>query len=166
MIDKDNGAGNHNGGWIGFGPDGMLYVGVGDEGLSGDPDNNAQNVDVLWGKMLRIDVDGDDFGGNADRDYAIPEGNPFAGRAGADEIWALGLRNPWRNSFDRRTGDLYIGDVGQGEREEIDFQRAGAPAGPTMAGRSRRARSSSTTACRATRGRTARADRSGCELPA
>ena len=125
VIDKDNGAGNHNGGWIGFGPDGMLYVGVGDEGLSGDPDNNAQNVDVLWGKMLRIDVDGDDFGGNADRDYAIPEGNPFAGRAGADEIWALGLRNPWRNSFDRQTGDLYIGDVGQGEREEIDFQRAG-----------------------------------------
>ena len=105
---------NHNGGWMGFGPDGMLYVGVGDEGLAGDPNNNAQNLNVLWGKMLRIDVDGDDFAGDVNRDYAIPDDNPFVGRAGADEIWALGLRNPWRSSFDRLTGDLYIGDVGPG----------------------------------------------------
>lgn len=129
VIDKDNGAGNHNGGWIGFGPDRMLYVAVGDEGLAGDPANNAQNIGSLWGKLLRIDVRGDDFPGNPDRDYRIPDDNPFVGRAGLDEVWALGLRNPWRNSFDRLTGDLYIGDVGQAEREEIDFQRAGAAGG-------------------------------------
>ena len=114
LIDKDNGAPNHNGGWLGFGPDGMLYAGVGDEGLGGDPNNNAQNLNVLWGKMLRLDVGGDDFAADPNRDYAIPDDNPFVGRGGADEIWALGLRNPWRNSFDRTTGDLYIGDVGQG----------------------------------------------------
>ena len=102
---------------------------VGDEGLAGDPSNNAQSTDQLWGKLLRIDVDGDDFAGNAGRNYAIPDDNPFVGKAGADEIWALGLRNPWRSSFDRRTGDLYIGDVGQGEREEIDFQKAGSAGG-------------------------------------
>jgi glucose/arabinose dehydrogenase len=129
VIDRDNGARNHNGGWIGFGPDGMLYAAVGDEGLAGDPANNAQNVNSLWGKLLRIDVDGDDFPGDVNRDYAIPADNPFAGRAGADEVWALGLRNPWRGSFDRRTGDLYIGDVGQSAREEIDFQRAGSAGG-------------------------------------
>jgi Ca2+-binding RTX toxin-like protein len=129
VIDKDNGAGNHNGGWIGFGPDGLLYVAVGDEGLAGDPNNNAQNVNVLWGKLLRIDVDADDFVGDPNRDYAIPDDNPFVGRVGADELWALGLRNPWRNSFDRLTGDLYIGDVGQAEREEINFQSAGSAGG-------------------------------------
>ena len=129
VLDRDNGASNHNGGWIGFGPDGLLYVAIGDEGLAGDPDNNAQDPDELWGKLLRIDVDGDDFPADPDRDYAIPDGNPFVGRAGADGVWALGLRNPWRNSFDRKTGDLYIGDVGQGEREEIDFQRAGSNGG-------------------------------------
>ena len=124
VIDKDNGAGNHNGGWMDFGPDGMLCVAVGDEGLRGDPANNAQNPRELWGKMLRIDVDGDDFPADGARDYAIPDDNPFVGR-GAGEIWALGLRNPWRASFDRETGDLYIGDVGQAAREEIDFQPAG-----------------------------------------
>jgi len=129
IIDKDNGAGNHNGGWMGFGPDKMLYVGVGDEGLGGDPNNNAQNKDVLWGKMLRIDVNHDDFSADPDRDYAIPDDNPFANTDGADEIWALGLRNPWRSSFDRLTGDLYIGDVGQGAHEEIDFQKAGFTGG-------------------------------------
>jgi glucose/arabinose dehydrogenase len=127
-IDKDNGAGNHNGGWIGFGPDGMLHIAVGDEGEAGDPSNNAQNRGELWGKMLRIDVDRDAFPGGA-RDYAIPEDNPFIGVAGRDEIWALGLRNPWRASFDRATGDLWIGDVGQGAREEIDLMRAGTPGG-------------------------------------
>ena len=127
-IDKDNGAGNHNGGWIGFGPDGMLHVAVGDEGLAGDPANNAQDKGELWGKILRIDVDGDDFAGGA-RDYAIPEDNPFVGRAGRDEVWALGLRNPWRASFDRETGDFWLGDVGQDAREEIDVVRAGRPGG-------------------------------------
>ena len=128
-IDRDNGATNHNGGWMGFGPDRMLYVAVGDEGLSGDPANNAQNVNVLWGKMLRINVNGDDFAADANRDYAIPDDNPFAGVAGADEIWALGLRNPWRASFDRLTGDLYIADVGQAAREEINVQPAGSRGG-------------------------------------
>ena len=113
---------------MGFGPDGMLYVAVGDEGQAGDPPNNAQNRESLWGKMLRIDVDGDDFAGAA-RDYAIPDDNPFVGEAGRDEVWALGLRNPWRASFDRETGDLWIGDVGQDAREEIDVLRAGAPGG-------------------------------------
>jgi glucose/arabinose dehydrogenase len=119
-IDKDNGAGNHNGGWMDFGPDGMLFIAVGDEGLGGDPANNAQNRNVLWGKMLRIDVNGDDFAGNPTRDYTIPDDNPFVGIAGADEIWALGLRNPWRASFDEATGNLYIGDVGQDRFEEIN----------------------------------------------
>lgn len=129
VIDRDNGARNHNGGWIGFGPDGMLYMGVGDEGLTGDPNNNAQNAGELWGKMLRLDVGGDDFAGNPNRDYAIPDDNPFVGRAGADEVWALGLRNPWRASFDRQTGDFYIGDVGQDAREEIDVALAGSGGG-------------------------------------
>lgn len=128
VIDRQNTATNHNGGWMDFGPDGMLYIAVGDQ--SGGPsNNNSQDVNSLWGKILRIDVDGDDFAGNAARDYAIPAGNPFVGRAGADEVWALGLRNPWRNSFDRATGDLYIADVGQNQREEINFQTAGAPGG-------------------------------------
>jgi glucose/arabinose dehydrogenase len=128
-IDKDNGEGNHNGGWMGFGPDGYLYISVGDEGGAGDASNNAQNKDVLWGKMLRIDINGDDFPGNPNRDYAIPDDNPFVGVAGLDEIWAYGLRNPWRSSFDKLTGDLYIGDVGQGEREEINFEKAGGAGG-------------------------------------
>jgi Ca2+-binding RTX toxin-like protein len=101
---------NHNGGWIGFGPDGMLYIATGDGGSGGDPANNAQNVN------------GDDFAADPNRDYAIPDDNPFATTAGADEIWATGLRNPWRPSFDRVTGDLYIADVGQGAREEINWQ--------------------------------------------
>ena len=117
---------NHNGGWIGFGPDGMLYLAVGDGGSGGDPFNNAQNRDVLLGKMLRIDVNSDAFPGDPNRDYAIPVDNPFAGAtAGADEIWAFGLRNPWRNSFDPATGDLYIADVGQDAREEINVGPAG-----------------------------------------
>jgi glucose/arabinose dehydrogenase len=113
---------NHNGGWLGFGPNGMLYIGTGDGGAGGDPLNNAQNEDVLLGKMLRIDVNGDDFAGDASRDYAIPDSNPFANGPGADEIWATGLRNPWRPSFDRVTGDLYIADVGQNAWEEVNWQ--------------------------------------------
>jgi len=117
---------NHNGGWLGFGPDGYLYVAMGDGGSANDPSGNAQNTNVLLGKMLRLDVDGDDFPLDATKNYAIPPTNPFAGATpGADEIWHFGLRNPWRDSFDRGTGDLWIGDVGQNAIEEIDFQPAG-----------------------------------------
>ncbi len=112
---------NHNGGWLAFGPDGYLYVSMGDGGDANDPGNRAQTTTVLFGKMLRLDVNGLDPG----LQYRIPPTNPFAGAIpGADEIWAYGLRNPWRNSFDRATGDLYIGDVGQNAWEEIDFQPA------------------------------------------
>ncbi len=117
------GQSNHNGGWIGFGPDGFLYIGTGDGGSAGDPPNNAQNTNVLLGKMLRIDVSGDDFPADAARDYRIPATNPFATAGGRAEIWAYGLRNPYRNSFDTATGNLWIGDVGQGQREEIDLMR-------------------------------------------
>jgi glucose/arabinose dehydrogenase len=116
------GHSNHNGGQLAFGPDGYLYAGVGDGGGGGDPDRNAQDLGVLLGKVLRIDVD-------ATPPY-IPVDNPFVGTPGArGEIWALGLRNPWRLSFDRVTGDLFIGDVGQGSREEVDFESAGSPGG-------------------------------------
>lgn len=115
---------NHNGGQIAFGPDGFLYIGMGDGGSGGDPQGNAQNSSTLLGKMLRIDVEGGTV------PYAIPPGNPFAGSADVrGEIWALGLRNPWRFSFDNVTGDLYIGDVGQGSFEEVDFQPASSAGG-------------------------------------
>ena len=114
---------NHNGGMIAFGPDGFLYIGMGDGGSSNDPDSRAQDIDDLLGKMLRIDVDGN-------LPYAIPPDNPFAGvTAGRDEIYATGLRNPFRFSFDRATGQLYVGDVGQGQREEIDVVALGANLG-------------------------------------
>jgi glucose/arabinose dehydrogenase len=114
---------NHNGGCIKFGPDGYLYIGFGDGGAAGDPQNNSQNRMSLLGKMLRIDVDNGD-------PYAIPEDNPFAfDDFTADEIWSLGLRNPWRFSFDRMTGDLWIGDVGQDAFEEIDFRPANSTGG-------------------------------------
>ena len=107
---------NHNGGQLQFGPDGYLYIGMGDGGSSGDPGNRAQNLLDLLGKMLRIDVD-------SASPYAIPPSNPYANIDSAKgEIWASGLRNPWRFSFDRATGDLWIADVGQGDWEEIDFQ--------------------------------------------
>lgn len=114
---------NHNGGWIGFSPeDGYLYFATGDGGSGGDPSNNAQNPDSLLGKLIRIDVDGPDaFPADPNRNYAIPADNPFVGIAGADEIWAYGLRNPWRIAFDPRNGDLYIADVGQSAREEVDY---------------------------------------------
>ena len=114
---------NHNGGQLAFGPDGFLYVGVGDGGSEGDPEGNGQNTDTLLGKILRIDPS--PSGG-----YTIPSSNPFAGESGhRGEIWAYGLRNPWRFSFDRLTGDLIIGDVGQDRYEEIDFQPKGSGAG-------------------------------------
>jgi glucose/arabinose dehydrogenase len=120
---------NHNGGWIGFGADSYLYIGSGDGGSEGDPSGRGQDINQLLGKMLRIDVNGDDFPADPTHNYAIPPTNPFVGVAGADEIWAYGLRNPWRNSFDRLTHDFYIGDVGQNSWEEIDFQPAGSPGG-------------------------------------
>jgi glucose/arabinose dehydrogenase len=116
---------NHNGGWIEFGPDGFLYIGSGDGGSAGDPQDNAQNRNNLLGKILRIDVRGDDFISDNTRDYVIPSSNPFASGGGAPEIYAFGLRNPFRNSFDPVTGNLYIGDVGQNLIEEIDLIRPG-----------------------------------------
>ena len=116
---------NHNGGWIEFGPDGFLYIGSGDGGSAGDPQNNAQNRNNLLGKILRIDVRSDAFVSDSTRDYAIPSSNPFASGGGAPEIYAFGLRNPFRNSFDPVTGNLYIGDVGQNLIEEIDLIRPG-----------------------------------------
>ena len=115
---------NHNGGQVGFGPDGYLYIGTGDGGSGGDPLGNAQDPSSLLGKILRIDVE------SGAATYTVPPGNPFAGQAGfLGEIWAMGLRNPWRFSFDRGTGDLYIGDVGQGSFEEVDFQPASSAGG-------------------------------------
>ena len=108
---------NHNGGMLAFGPDGYLYIGVGDGGSANDPPNNAQNTDVLLGKLLRIDVDRQ----NGLIPYAAPPSNPFAGVIdGRDEIFAYGLRNPWRFAFDRLTNQLWIADVGQGDREEVN----------------------------------------------
>jgi len=107
---------NHNGGNIAFGPDGDLYIGFGDGGSAGDPGNRAQNLGVMLGKLLRIDVNRR----TGTLPYGIPADNPFVGRAGLDQIWAYGLRNPWRWSFDRATGDLWIGDVGQDAWEEVD----------------------------------------------
>ena len=116
---------NHNGGLVLFGPDGRLYVGFGDGGSQGDPHGNGQNTEALLGKILRLDVDNAD----GDRPYAIPTDNPLADGGGAPEVWAFGLRNPWRFSFDRATGDLYIADVGGGQFEEVDVEPAGGAGG-------------------------------------
>jgi glucose/arabinose dehydrogenase len=114
---------NHNAGMIAFGPDGYLYIVLGDGGSGGDPYNLGQNMNELLGKMLRIDVDNGD-------PYAIPEDNPFVGQEGVrPEIWTVGWRNPWRFSFDRETGDMWLGDVGQNAYEEISFQAAGQGGG-------------------------------------
>ncbi|MFN8151173.1 MAG: PQQ-dependent sugar dehydrogenase [Solirubrobacterales bacterium] len=117
-------APNHNGGQIQFGPDGYLYIGTGDGGFGNDPSNNSQNLSVLLGKLLRIDPRG-----SAPGQYTVPADNPFAAPSGGgrSEVWSYGLRNPYRFSFDRATGDLTIGDVGQNQYEEVDF--APAPAG-------------------------------------
>jgi glucose/arabinose dehydrogenase len=120
----------HNGAHLAFGPDGYLYFGLGDGGGNGDPVNRAQNPQSLLGKLLRIDVDGDDFPADTLRNYAVPPTNPFAGNPDArDEIWALGLRNPYRFAFDPVTHDLYIGDVGNFCYEEIDYQPAASTGG-------------------------------------
>jgi hypothetical protein len=113
---------NHNGGLLLFGPDGDLYVGIGDGGSEGDPMGNGPNLNTLLAKLLRIEP----LPGGG---YRSPPSNPFVGKAGRDEIYAYGLRNPWRFSFDRKTGDLYIGDVGQNQWEEIDYARKGAGSG-------------------------------------
>ena len=113
---------NHNGGLLLFGPDGYLYIGLGDGGSGGDPENNAQDTSTLLGSILRIDVDTTE----GELPYAIPDDNPFVGDDSArPETWVYGLRNPWRFSFDRETGDLLIGDVGQGEYEEASIAPAG-----------------------------------------
>lgn len=123
LLQIDQPYANHNGGLVKFGPDGFLYIGMGDGGSGGDPQNNGQNPKALLGKMLRIDVDGGS-------PYGIPADNPYAdGANGAPEVWAIGFRNPWRYSFDKQTGDLFIGDVGQNAIEEVDFQKAGTGAG-------------------------------------
>jgi glucose/arabinose dehydrogenase len=106
-------ASNHNGGQIAFGPDGFLYIGMGDGGFRNDPGENGQNPETLLGALLRLDVSGNV--------PVIPADNPYADGGGAPEVFSIGLRNPWRFSFDRETGDLYIGDVGQNAREEISF---------------------------------------------
>ncbi|HUS26683.1 MAG TPA: PQQ-dependent sugar dehydrogenase [Nevskiaceae bacterium] len=114
---------NHNGGQVAFGPDGYLYIGLGDGGSAGDPENRAQDKTTILGKMLRIDV-------NKGDPYAVPADNPFRQTAGAKpEIWATGLRNPWRFSFDGANGDLYIADVGQSVSEELDVQKAKSKGG-------------------------------------
>ena len=119
---------NHNGGGLTFGPNGLLYIAVGDGGGSGDPRNNAQRKTTLLGKILRVNVNGTKSG--PFHHYSNPAANPFKGSTpGLDEIWAYGLRNPWRISFDRVTGQLFIGDVGQGRWEEIDREKPGIRGG-------------------------------------
>jgi glucose/arabinose dehydrogenase len=113
---------NHKGGQLNFGPDGYLYIGLGDGGSQGDPHMNGQNLNTLLAKILRVDVDHGD-------PYKVPPDNPFANGGGWPEIWAYGLRNPWRFNFDKANGDLYIADVGQSNYEEIDYLSAGSPGG-------------------------------------
>jgi glucose/arabinose dehydrogenase len=125
-VNQNTNKENHNGGDIHFGPDGLLYIALGDDGGIGDPLGNAQDPSTLSGSLLRIDVDNPDAG----REYGIPASNPFAANASArGEIWAYGLRNPWRFSFDRQNGDVFISDVGQGEREEINLQPSASAGG-------------------------------------
>jgi glucose/arabinose dehydrogenase len=126
LLHVDQPFPNHNGGDLVFGPDGFLYISLGDGGSGGDPQGNGQNPDALLGKILRVDVDHP----SGDRAYGVPPDNPFVDRNGTrPEIWVMGLRNPWRMSFDRTTGDFWIGDVGQGSYEEIDVVRAGSGGG-------------------------------------
>lgn len=124
LLTIDQFAPNHNGGRMRFGPDGYLYLSTGDGGAANDPPNNAQRLNTLLGKILRLDVE------SGEEPYGIPPDNPFVGDSFAlEEIWAYGLRNPWRISFDSQTGDLYIADVGQGAREEVNVQPASSDGG-------------------------------------
>jgi glucose/arabinose dehydrogenase len=125
LLAIDQPYANHNGGHVLFGPDGLLYIGMGDGGAAGDPEGRAQNPDELLGKMLRMDVSRRSAG----RPYEIPPDNPFARGGGAPEVWAVGLRNPWRYAFDARGGDLWIGDVGQRDAEEINRVEGAGRAG-------------------------------------
>jgi glucose/arabinose dehydrogenase len=123
ILSQDQPRSNHNGGELVFGPDGFLYLGLGDGGKQGDPDGNAQNLNTFLGKILRLNID-------SEAAYTIPATNPFAARSGVKkEIWAYGVRNPWRFSFDRDKHDLYVGDVGQDKWEEIDVQPASSKGG-------------------------------------
>ncbi len=128
LISIPDFASNHNGGMMEFGPDGYLYIGTGDGGNGGDPQRTAQDPDRLLGKILRIDVNTT----SGDKPYGIPAGNPFASGGGAPEVFILGLRNPWRWSFDRANGDLWIGDVGQDQIEELTVLKAGDQAGKNL----------------------------------
>jgi glucose/arabinose dehydrogenase len=133
LMTVDQPYGNHKGGQLAFGPDGYLYIGLGDGGSGGDPGNRAQDIHTLLGKILRIDV-------NSGDPYSIPATNPFARSTDTNskpEIWAYGLRNPWRFSFDSQTHDLYIGDVGQGNYEELDVQPANSKGGENYGWRCR-----------------------------
>jgi glucose/arabinose dehydrogenase len=123
-------GGDHNGGQLAFGPDGYLYISIGDGGCCGDPFQTGQDLTIWLGKILRVDIGGDDFPGDPERNYAVPPDNPFANDPNAlDEIWAYGLRNPWRCSFDRVTGDFFVADVGQDTWEEVNFQPAASSGG-------------------------------------
>ncbi len=128
LISIPDFASNHNAGMIEFGADGFLYVSTGDGGAGGDPHRNGQNTNVLLAKILRIDVDHPANG----KPYGIPSDNPFASGSGAPEVWIYGVRNPWRWSFDRATGDMWIGDVGQGVTEEVNVLLAGHQAGVNL----------------------------------
>ena len=129
LLTVDHPTAYHNGGQLAFGPDGYLYIGIGDGGSLGDSLGNAQNPEALLGKILRIDVDG---APDAERDYAIPPDNPFADGGGAPEVYALGLRNPWRFSFDHATETLWIADVGEGSYEEVSRLDPGTGAGANL----------------------------------
>jgi glucose/arabinose dehydrogenase len=129
VLTQSQPIGDHNGGQLAFGPDGYLYISIGDGGCCGDPFENGQNLDTWLGKILRVDINGDDFPGDPERNYAVPPDNPFVGAPGLDEIWAYGVRNPWRCSFDRVTGDFFIADVGQDTWEEVNFQPAASSGG-------------------------------------
>ncbi|MDQ3978156.1 MAG: PQQ-dependent sugar dehydrogenase [Actinomycetota bacterium] len=125
LLFVDQPFANHNGGQILFGPDGKFYISLGDGGSGNDPNNRAQNLGDLLGKILRIDPQA-----SGSSPYTVPPDNPFVGRSGArPEVWMYGLRNPWRFTWDRQTKDLWIADVGQNRREEIDFLPAGSPSG-------------------------------------
>ncbi len=139
-LDQPDGLSNHKAGWIGFKPGDAnhLYIATGDGGGSNDPLNAGQRLDTPLGKILRIDINRDDFAADPNRNYGVPADNPFIGIAGAlPEIWAYGLRNPWRASFDRASGNLWIADVGQGAREEVNFVAAASPGGQNFGWRVR-----------------------------